>query len=102
MLQDVGDRYERSGPRPNLSIPSTLQDSLMARLDRLAQVKDVAQLGAAIGREFPYRLLTAVSILPENELQAALGLTFRTSPDAFPLNFPGHLPVMTWAVLRRR
>lgn len=73
MLQDVGDRYELSGALPHLAIPSTLQDSLMARLDHLAQVKDVAQLGAAIGREFSYRLLTAVSILPESELQAALG-----------------------------
>lgn len=44
-----------------LAIPSTLQDSLMARLDRLAPVKEIAQIGAAIGREFSYRLLEAVS-----------------------------------------
>jgi class 3 adenylate cyclase/predicted ATPase len=61
------------GGVPLLGIPTTLHDSLMARLDRLASVKQVAQIGAAIGREFPYGLLHAVSLLPENELQAALG-----------------------------
>ncbi len=46
---------------PLLGIPTTLQDSLMARLDRLASVRRVAQIGAAIGREFGYELLRAVS-----------------------------------------
>jgi predicted ATPase len=55
-----------------VGIPTTLHDSLMARLDRLASVRLVAQIGAAIGREFPYGLMRAVSRLPENELQAAL------------------------------
>jgi hypothetical protein len=49
-----------------------LHDSLMARLDRLASVRLVAQIGAAIGREFSYALLRAVSRLPEDELQTAL------------------------------
>jgi class 3 adenylate cyclase/predicted ATPase len=53
-------------------VPATLQDSLMARLDRLGAVKEVAQIGAVIGREFPYSLLHAISPLPEVELQAAL------------------------------
>jgi predicted ATPase len=53
-------------------IPATLHDSLMARLDRLASVRLVAQIGAAIGREFSYQLLHAVSRLPDDELQAAL------------------------------
>jgi predicted ATPase len=53
-------------------IPATLHDSLMARLDRLASVRAVAQTGAAIGREFSYQLLRAVSRIPEAELQAAL------------------------------
>jgi len=55
-----------------LGIPTTLHDSLMARLDRLGPVRWVAQIGAAIGREFSYTLLYAVSALPEDELQTAL------------------------------
>jgi predicted ATPase len=57
---------------PALAIPTSLHDSLMARLDRLASVRLVAQIGAAIGREFSYQLLLTVSRLPEDELQAAL------------------------------
>jgi class 3 adenylate cyclase/predicted ATPase len=57
---------------PRVGIPTTLHDSLMARLDRLASVRLVAQIGAAIGRQFPYVLLRAVSDLPEDELRAAL------------------------------
>ena len=57
---------------PPLAIPSTLQDSLMARLDRLATVRDIAQMGAAIGREFSYELLQAVSPLDEESLQRGL------------------------------
>ena len=60
LLADAGDRYELSGPLPPLAIPTTLHDSLMARLDRLAPVKEVAQIGAAIGREFSHALLAAV------------------------------------------
>jgi len=56
-----------------VEIPATLHDSLMARLDRLASVRLVAQTGAAIGREFSYALLRAVSRLSEEELQAGLG-----------------------------
>jgi class 3 adenylate cyclase/predicted ATPase len=58
---------------PLIGIPSTLHDSLMARLDRLASVRVVAQTGAAIGREFSYQLLRAVSRLSEDELRSALG-----------------------------
>src|SRR5205823_10941019 len=75
---------------PLVGIPTTLHDSLMGRLDRLASVRRVAQIGAAIGREFPYALLRAVSRLPEDELQTALArlvaseLLFQraTPPDA--------------------
>jgi predicted ATPase len=58
---------------PLVGIPTSLRDSLMARLDRLASVRRVAQIGAAIGREFSYLLMRAVSHLPEDELQNALG-----------------------------
>jgi predicted ATPase len=55
-----------------VGIPTTLHDSLMARLDRLAPVRLVAQIGAAIGRQFSYVLVRAVSDLPEDELRGAL------------------------------
>ena len=54
------------------AVPASLHDSLMARLDRVAGVKEVAQVAACIGREFAYPLLTTVSPLPDAELQAAL------------------------------
>jgi predicted ATPase len=71
-LRDAGDRYVLDGPLPPLAIPATLHDSLMARLDRLAPVKEVAQIGACIGREFDHELLAAVVPLPEADLVAAL------------------------------
>jgi class 3 adenylate cyclase len=90
LLTDAGDRYELSGPLPALAIPATLHDSLMARLDRLAPVKEVAQIGAVIGREFSHELLAAVLPLGEAGLTAALDqlvaseLIFRrgTPPEA--------------------
>ena len=60
------------GPLPPLAIPTSLHASLMARLDRLASVRHVAQIGAAFGRWFRYTSLRAVSGLPEDELQASL------------------------------
>ena len=72
LLKDAGDHYELAGPLPPLALPSTLHDSLLARLDRLAPVKEVAQIGAALGREFSHALLAAVADRPEAELQAAL------------------------------
>jgi predicted ATPase len=63
-----------SVPHPALSVPATLQASLMARLDRLGPVaKEVAQKGAVIGREFGYELLASIADLPEMELRKALG-----------------------------
>ena len=72
LLREADDRYELTGPLPPLAIPSTLHASLLARLDRLASVKEVAQIGAAIGREFPYALIAAVAALPARDLDAAL------------------------------
>jgi hypothetical protein len=72
LLEERADRYELNGPLPQLSIPSTLHDSLMARLDRLSTVKGLAQLCAAIGREFSYPLLRAVSPWDEDLLRVAL------------------------------
>jgi len=72
VLRDEGNRWVLDGALPPLAIPTSLHASLLARLDRLASVRLVAQIGAAIGREFPYALLRAVARLPEEELQAAL------------------------------
>jgi class 3 adenylate cyclase/predicted ATPase len=72
LLREEADRYVLDGALPPFAIPTSLHDSLMARLDRLASVRLVAQIGAAIGREFSYPLLHAVSRLPEDELHAAL------------------------------
>jgi class 3 adenylate cyclase len=65
LLQKHEDYYELTGPLPPLAIPATLQDALMARLDRLAEGKAVAQLGAVLGRTFAYELLQAVAPLDE-------------------------------------
>ncbi len=70
VLREEGHRYVLDRALPPLAIPTTLQDSLMARLDRLASVRLVAQMGAAIGREFSYALLRAVSRLADRELEA--------------------------------
>ena len=72
LLRELDGRYELTGPLPPVAIPSTLHASLLARLDRLAWVKDVAQIGAVIGREFSYSLIAAVANLPESDLNAAL------------------------------
>jgi predicted ATPase len=72
LLADAGDRYQLSGPLPPLAIPATLHDSLLARLDRLAPVKEIAQIGAVIGREFSHELLAAVADGTETDLGAAL------------------------------
>jgi TOMM system kinase/cyclase fusion protein len=72
LLQERAERYELTGPLPPLAIPTTLHDSLMARLDRLATVKGLAQLGATLGREFAYELLQAISPWDEGTLQQGL------------------------------
>ena len=72
LLQEREERYELTGPLPPLAIPTTLHDSLMARLDRLATVKALAQLGATLGREFSYALLQAVSPWDEGTLGRGL------------------------------
>jgi tetratricopeptide (TPR) repeat protein len=72
LLRETPERYVLDGPLPPLAIPATLQASLLARLDRLATVKDVAQIGAAIGREFSRELIAAVSGLAPPVLDAAL------------------------------
>jgi class 3 adenylate cyclase/predicted ATPase/ABC-type transport system involved in cytochrome c biogenesis ATPase subunit len=90
LLEHQDGRYVLRGPLPPLAIPSTLHDSLMARLDRLEGIKEIGQIGAAIGREFSHRLLDAVSPLHGQALEEALAtlieseIVFRrgVAPDA--------------------
>jgi predicted ATPase len=72
LLQERAKRYELTGTLPPPAIPAMLHDSLMARLDRLAAVKAMAQLGATLGQEFSYELLQAVSPWDEGTLQQGL------------------------------
>jgi class 3 adenylate cyclase/predicted ATPase len=72
LLKEEGDRYVLSGPLPALAIPTSLQDSLMARLDRLGAVKEVAELAATCGRTFSRELLLAVSVFNEDVIDNAL------------------------------
>jgi len=72
LLTAVNDHYELNGPLPPLAIPSSLHASLLARLDRLSAVREIAQLGATIGREFSYELLQTVSRLDDETLQQGL------------------------------
>jgi class 3 adenylate cyclase/tetratricopeptide (TPR) repeat protein len=89
-LKDAGDHYDYAGAARSVTIPATLRDSLMARLDRFMPVKEIAQIGAAIGREFSYELIEAVAPRTKSELDSALqqltdsGLAFRRGmpPDA--------------------
>jgi len=69
--EDSG-RYVLERPMQQLAIPATLQDSLMARVDRLGSAREVLQVGAAIGREFSYELIAAVAGLADGVLQDAL------------------------------
>jgi predicted ATPase/class 3 adenylate cyclase len=73
LLEEQDDHYTLNGPLPSLAIPATLQDSLMARLDRLESAKAVAQYAAVMGRQVSYALLQAVSSLDEATLQHELG-----------------------------
>jgi predicted ATPase/class 3 adenylate cyclase len=72
LLHAAGGHLETTGPLATFAIPSTLHDSLLARLDRLAPVKEVAQLGAVIGREFGHTLFAAVSDLDAPALASAI------------------------------
>ena len=72
LLKETDGRFEVTGPLPQLTIPTTLQDSFASRLDRLAPVRELAQIGAVLGREFSYELIHAVAKLDEATLQEGL------------------------------
>src|SRR5262249_32822891 len=72
LLREEAGQYVLTGPLRTVAIPDTLQDALMARLDQLNTAKEVAQLGAVLGREFTYELLQAIAPQDEDTLQAGL------------------------------
>jgi len=72
LMKESNGAFVLTRPLPPLAIPSSLHDSLLARLDRLAPIKEVAQTAAVIGREFSHALLASLSPLSESELHAAL------------------------------
>jgi class 3 adenylate cyclase/tetratricopeptide (TPR) repeat protein len=73
VLEVRGDAYVLTGSLAQLHIPATLQDSLMARLDRAPRSREVAQLGSVLGREFAYDMISALAGLEEEMLQGGLG-----------------------------
>jgi predicted ATPase len=72
ILTAAGDHYAVAGPVAPLAIPTSLQASLLARLDRLAPTREVAQIGAALGRSFSHELISAVAQMPQDKLNDAL------------------------------
>ena len=82
-LELVNGSYELKGPLPPRAIPTTVQDSLMARLDRLGSEKTLVQIGATLGREFRYDVLQAVSqaILQNNDYDPQRDLKRLISAD---------------------
>jgi class 3 adenylate cyclase/tetratricopeptide (TPR) repeat protein len=73
VLEARGDIYVLTGALAQLHIPETLQDSLMARLDRAPRLREVAQLGSVLGREFSYDMISALAGIEEPMLQSGLG-----------------------------
>ncbi|MEE8549941.1 MAG: adenylate cyclase, partial [Gemmatimonadota bacterium] len=71
-LREEAERYTLSGSLSEVAIPATLQDSLMARLDRLPAIREVAQLGAVLGREFAYEMVKSIGSIEETVLQNGL------------------------------
>jgi class 3 adenylate cyclase/tetratricopeptide (TPR) repeat protein len=92
LLREEGDRYTLVAPLPPVAIPTSLRDSLLARLDRLAPVKDILQIGACIGREFSYRLLARISALDHDRLEQGL----RTLAEAGLISRRGTPPEATY------
>jgi class 3 adenylate cyclase/tetratricopeptide (TPR) repeat protein len=90
IVSEASDHYAVKGPIAPLAIPTTLHASLLARFDRLAPTREVAQIGAAIGRQFSHEMISAVAAMPQPKINDALAqlvnseLIFRrgTPPDA--------------------
>jgi predicted ATPase len=72
IVAEAGDHYVATGPKAPLAIPTSLHASLLARLDSLAPAREVAQIGAALGRSFSYELVSALSLITQQQLDSAL------------------------------
>jgi tetratricopeptide (TPR) repeat protein len=72
LVTKAGDHYSVAGPTAPLAIPTTLHASLLARLDHLAPTREVAQIGATLGRSFSHELISAVAQMPQDKLDDAL------------------------------
>jgi predicted ATPase len=72
VLTNAGDRYMMAGPLPPIAVPTSLNSSLLARLDRLPATREVAQIGAALGRSFSHELIGAVAQMPAQHIDDAL------------------------------
>jgi len=72
VLTETGDSYTVTGPLAALAVPTSLHASLLARLDRLAPTREVAQIGAALGRSFSHELISAVALVSQRQLDEAL------------------------------
>jgi predicted ATPase len=90
VLSEAGDHYDVSRPVPLVAIPTSLHASLLARLDRLAPVREVAQIAAVLGRQFSHELISSVAPMPQPQLDDGLAQLVRaelifqrgTAPDA--------------------
>ena len=72
VIAEAGDTYQLTGKLTRIAIPTSLHGSLLARLDRLAPVREIAQIGSALGRQFSHELISAVGGMPQGKLDAAL------------------------------
>jgi predicted ATPase len=74
IVTETAAGYATTGPVAPLAIPTSLHASLLARLDRLAPTREVAQIGAALGRQFTHELISAVALMPQQKVDEALAL----------------------------
>jgi class 3 adenylate cyclase/predicted ATPase len=77
IVTETGDHYAAIDPVAPVAIPASLHASLLARLDRLAPTREVAQIGAALGRQFSHELISAVAMMPQQQLDDALAQLVR-------------------------
>jgi class 3 adenylate cyclase len=87
VVTETGDHYAAIDPVAPLAIPTSLHASLLARLDRLAPTREVAQIGAALGRQFSHELISAIAMMPQPQLDGRPGPT-----RARRINFPAWHP----------
>jgi len=80
VLTDAGDRYTVAGLLPPMAVPTSLNASVLARLDRLTSTREVAQIGAALGRQFSHELIGAVAQMDQTHLDDALAQLVRARP----------------------